>query len=87
MTSPFSNLETIIEENSPPKEEIRSSIKTFFNKLTGQDEDCLEDDCDELLSPCCQAKLHTIFGTLPLEVKCEKCESIYKLSDLVKEIL
>jgi len=87
MTTPFTKLETILEENFPPKEEIKSSIKTFFNKLTGQDEDCAEDDCDEILSPCCQDELSVVFGTLPLKVQCKNCEKVYELNKLVRDIL
>jgi len=54
-------------------------------KTEGKEEDCPEgeEDCDETLSPCCQAEMHTIFGSLPLMVECFACGKKHRLSDVV----
>ena len=65
-------------------------LKAFdFFKLLGksQKEPCAEDDedCSDFLSECCNSTLVTLFGTLPLEVECEKCKKRYILKDLLEK--
>lgn len=53
------------------------------------DEDCPEpdeDDCRDLLSPCCDELIHTVFGTLPIQAECSKCKKQYHLRDLVEAL-
>lgn len=53
------------------------------------DSDCPEDieDCSEVVSPCCGVPVSTIFGTLPLKVRCKQCEKEYFLGPLMRELL
>lgn len=53
------------------------------------DSDCPEDveDCSEVVSPCCNSPMSTIFGTLPLKVRCKQCEKEYFFGPLMKELL
>lgn len=79
--SPFSTLADFSNKDTP------NSIQHFLKKLV---DPCAEDpneDCGELLSPCCQEKLTTVFGTLPLEVKCEKCGLHHFLREIVPKEL
>jgi hypothetical protein len=51
--------------------------------------DCPEDveDCSEVVSPCCNVPVTTIFGTLPLRVSCKTCGKEYLLGPLMKDLL
>jgi len=53
------------------------------------DQECPEDvdDCNEITSPCCNAKVSTIFGTLPLLVRCFGCGEQYRMGELVRNLL
>ena len=53
------------------------------------DEDCPEDvdDCKDVLSPCCNVPVSTVFGTLPLEAECKQCGKHYLLAKLIGELL
>lgn len=47
-------------------------------------EPCLPgEDCSDLVSECCSAILTTVFGTLPLEVKCTSCGRCYVLREIL----
>jgi hypothetical protein len=60
-----------------------SPIKKFVSLLAG---DCPEnEDCDELLSPCCGEKMVIVFGSFPAEVECKGCKSKVLLRDLLKK--
>jgi hypothetical protein len=50
------------------------------------DEECKEDpDCDEIECEC-GGMFETVFGSLPLLVKCIDCEKEFVLRDLVLEL-
>jgi len=51
--------------------------------------DCPEDveDCSDLVSPCCNVPVSTVFGTLPLKVSCKSCGKEYLLGPLMRELL
>lgn len=53
------------------------------------DQDCPEDvdDCDEIRSPCCNAPVSTLFGTLPLIVRCFQCAQQYRMGELVRDLI
>lgn len=76
--SPFSTMDDFTNASTP------SPIQQFMKKLAGKpcDEDP-DEDCSEIKSPCCQADLKTVFGTLPLEVSCTACSKTFLLRDLV----
>lgn len=61
-----------------------NKIRSFFKMML--DNDCIEDDCDEISSPCCSTKMQIVFGTLPLEVMCNSCNNRFMLRDLVKNL-
>lgn len=76
--SPFSTLADFTDSSTP------NPLQHFLKKLADPCSDGdTEDDCGELTSPCCQAQLSTIFGSLPLEVKCGSCNKVFLLRDLV----
>jgi len=45
---------------------------------------CLEEDCSEVVSPCCGVVVDMVFGSLPLEVQCSVCGKTYVLRNLIK---
>lgn len=51
--------------------------------------DCPEDveDCSDVVSPCCNVPVSTIFGTLPLKVCCRECGKEYLLGVLMRDLL
>jgi len=51
--------------------------------------DCPEDveDCSDVVSPCCNVPVSTIFGTLPLKVSCKQCGKEYLLGVLMRDLL
>jgi len=53
------------------------------------DENCPEDvdDCSDVVSSCCGAVVDTIFGTLPLQVKCRECGELYMLGELMRDLI
>jgi hypothetical protein len=54
-----------------PPGDSANPIKKFVSLLAG---DCPEnEDCDELLSPCCGDKMAVVFGSFPAEVQCKGC--------------
>lgn len=78
--SPFSTLSSFIEGTT------ENPIKEFLTMVA---DPCLDQkvDCGEIKSPCCAQDLKTVFGTLPLEVECEKCGLHHFLRDLVQKEL
>jgi len=57
-----------------------------LKQKSSAEEDCPEpgdDDCRDLLSPCCDEPIRTVFGTLPVEAECSKCKERYSLRRLV----
>lgn len=66
------------------------SISKFFdllNKSNTQEEPCKDDeeDCTDILSPCCTSTLTTVFGTIPLKVECKNCGKLYILRELLEK--
>lgn len=51
--------------------------------------DCPEDveDCSDVVSPCCNVPVSTVFGTLPLKVCCKGCGKEYLLGTLMRGLL
>jgi hypothetical protein len=73
-------------ELTPEDKKIGEFFNLFHKASSKDEEDCgdPENDCSDYVSKCCSAILTTIFGTLPLEVKCSKCEKVYLLHELIK---
>ena len=60
-----------------------------FMRLMYANEDCEEgdEDCEDILSPCCGDKLETVFGSsFPLKVKCLSCHKEFVLKQIVDSI-
>lgn len=78
------------------KEKVQELFELFQrakqSKSEEEDQDkgdpCVEDedDCDEVRSPCCSAQMETIFGTLPLEIKCLECGKVHLMRDIGKAL-
>jgi len=71
---------------NPEAEKFFKLLNNMTNKAQGnsQEEDCPEgEDCSDLVSECCNAILTTVFGTVPLQVKCEDCGKAYVLRNLL----
>ena len=68
-------------------DELVDSLTQLLDLIekSSKDEPCDDtiDDCQDLLSPCCNFALDTVFGTLPLEVVCLSCNKSYILHDLL----
>jgi len=47
------------------------------------DDPCIEEDCSDILSPCCNSIMENKFGSLPLQVICKSCNKIYFLKELL----
>ncbi len=65
-----------------------SSHKEQAKKFVGLmfDEDCRKDeDCDEVISPCCSSEMEIVFGSFPVEVECKDCKTKYLFRDLILE--
>ena len=58
-----------------------------ISKKDNSEKDCLdnEEDCREILSPCCKTKFKTVFGTLPLKVICLNCGNSYVLREVLEK--
>lgn len=63
--------------------EINENISRFGKLMDKAKKPCPEDDCAEVLSPCCGGILTTVFGTLPLLVQCLDCKKLYVFRDLL----
>jgi len=61
------------------------SVNEFFEVLAKGSKPCKdgEDDCPDLVSPCCNAVLKTCMGTLPLKATCKECGKEYNLRELL----
>lgn len=74
--------------NSPDKAKVREFFKLMedlSSKKHKKEEPCPDDDCGDLLSECCDSPYLSIFGTIPLQVKCSKCEKTYILRELLNK--
>jgi len=70
----------------PAKKEKVEEFAGLMNRAAKQDEDCPEEDedCNEMLSPCCRAKIKSVFGSLPLVIECTECKKKHLLADVVR---
>lgn len=81
------------EERQTKMSELMDLMKKARERKAQQgedpDQDCPEDvdDCDEIRSPCCNARVSTLFGTLPLVVRCFQCAQQYRMGELVRNLL
>ena len=83
------------EERSGKMSELMALMKRAKARKKQKDleeesgQNCLDDvdDCDEITSPCCGAQVFTVFGTLPLLVRCSDCDKQYKMGELVRNLL
>jgi hypothetical protein len=64
---------------TPPKDNLEA-----LKKIIG-DDPCVDDDCGEILSPCCQKSIQMIYGSLPLLCICSECKKEYRLRDLIAD--
>lgn len=79
--SPFNSLKTVVEGQNI------SGLNEFFRRMKRKSEDCPEEeDCDEVISPCCSSSVEVVFGSHPLMVRCSKCDGKFKLRDIVKKL-
>lgn len=79
LSSPYNTLDSIVK--SKDKE---NAFSEFFKRMKRKNEDCPEqDDCDEITSSCCNAKVVIMFGSYPLKVKCTECDSEFFMKDIV----
>ena len=78
---PFDPSQTIQENLEDLDISTPDVFKKLFSEPSSKEEDC--DDCGEIKSPCCEAEVSMIRGSLPLYVKCTKCDNKHKLKDLV----
>lgn len=78
MTSPFTKVENLIPANASAK--LREFMKLVSDPCLN-----LREDCGNIQAPCCGGDLETVFGTLPLQVKCKSCGQVHLLKDLVKD--
>ena len=75
------SIQDLIESHS-----IRSEDLDKLLSVMKKSEDCPEEDeeCKELTCPECGEKpLHTVFGTLPLQVKCSACSGLFFLKEII----
>jgi len=76
MEDPFDKAKESISEGSQGK--VKRLLDLMFDK------DCRKDEnCEDLLSPCCSGGLRVVFGSFPVEVECLICGSKAILRDLV----
>lgn len=73
-----------MKESAPDNPNMAEFFK-LFTKVNdkAQGKDCPDNDCDDLLSKCCNKGMVTVFGTMPLLVKCVKCDKTYVLRELL----
>ena len=76
------NLDELLKETLNT-EDPREKISEFFKLLYRKPEDCEDDDCDEVVCPDCKGALATVFGTLPLEVRCKVCKKKFTLREIL----
>jgi hypothetical protein len=84
-------LDSIVQSSGPASSKIQELLSLLLKSreekekaLTG-DEDCPDgdEDCRELLSPCCASTIELVFGSLPVQAKCVECGGVHLLRDLV----
>ena len=86
------------EERQAKLSELLALLRQTRSQASSQDEpdaesssdqDCPEDveDCRDVTSPCCDAQLSTVFGTLPLKVRCKSCGVEYFMGKLMRDLL
>ena len=77
------NVNNVSNLSEAADKRLKSKTSDFFRKLYS--EDCPEEDCEELTSPCCSKKLNTVFGTIPVQVRCELCKNTFLLKEILKQ--
>ena len=85
------DLEELINSDTSSKGKVQELMNLLkkarkTKESPKSDEDCPdpdEDDCRDILSPCCGAPIRTVFGTLPVDAECQECGGIHRLSQLV----
>ena len=91
-----SALQNFVKASGEDRVEAAKRFKTLLNKSKKQgdspdlaDSGCPDDveDCSELTSPCCNASISNVFGTLPLKVQCRNCDKTYLMGALIRESL
>lgn len=77
------SLQELVRDRLPSKSMLNDKLQEFMKLMN--DEDCRKkkEDCRDVVSPCCSSVVATVFGTLPLKVKCSKCGNEFSLRDLV----
>jgi len=77
--SPFNSLEDVIKNQN-----TSGKFEEFFRRMKRKNGECPEDDdCGEVISPCCELKVVIIFGSLPLKVECSKCKKKFLLKNIL----
>jgi hypothetical protein len=66
-------------------EDLKKVLSEFTRRLYRPSEDCPEEDCDPIVCEC-GGCFKTVFGSLPLLLKCEDCEKVVPLSDFLVEL-
>jgi len=70
----------------PEDPNVRDKVNEFFEVFNNTKKPCKnkeDEDCPDLVSPCCNAALKTCMGTLPLKVTCRECGVEYNLKELL----
>ena len=74
-----------IPNNSTNKDDKLTEFLQLYNKASKAGEPCPPgEDCSDLVSECCSAILTTVFGTLPLRVRCTSCDKRYVLREILE---
>lgn len=84
MHQPQQDLTNLITDKTAFQE--INPLSGLLRRLYHPDEDCDESDCDELVCLECGAPLETVFGSLPLEVQCTACSTIFILRHLLSSV-
>lgn len=79
----FSDLDKVVETNTDPETEMAKKLSEFLRLFYKKDEDCKDDDCEDVTCPTCKGPLETVFGSLPLQVKCKSCSAVYLLREIL----
>jgi uncharacterized protein (UPF0212 family) len=78
------NLDKLVDASlENDKSNVAIKVSEFLSRLYRNKEDCIEDDCEEVVCPECKGMLETVFGSLPLQVKCKSCGSVYILREIL----
>jgi len=70
------------------EQKANSKLSELFDKMK-KARDCDEndeEDCGDLLSPCCNSQFQTVFGSIPLMVECLNCHQKFMLKQLMDTV-